>query len=617
MSAIFGIRKARQRLATEVDLVHFGNASQKFGRDGLYIRAGGRVGMGFQPYHTHERSVLEDQPAIDEYGNMLTLDGRLDNYSELCTQLGLSGNRILDSSIVLKAFARWGENCFSRLVGDWALALWSDQDQLLYLARDHAGTRTLYFEQTDGDVHWSTYLDTFFVAKKSRDLDEDFAASYLACRPTRDLTPYKGIEAVTPAHYLVFNDNKMDRKIHWQWIVKDRIHYRTDAEYGEHFLTLFKSSVARRTGPGAPILAQLSGGMDSTSIVCVSDHLRIGQGAKLPDLLDTVSYFDDTEPNWNERPYFSLVEASRGKTGVHIDSSRTSFCDLTINPPSLQPRGALRCPEKDIQFDALIESGGYRAILSGLGGDELLGGVPTGIPELADYLVSAQLNKLICMAVSWCLTDRKPLVNALAETIAYTALLYRPNRVNLKLCLPWLRACVTSRCKELARRDVTVGNSLGLAPSSVNNALTWWSVLGRLPHTRHVSPHRSEYRYPFLDKELVDFLLRVPRNQLVRPGRRRFLMREALKGIVPIDILERRRKASRIRGPLTAFRDNQEKLMRFANTRQFMVSRFLDVDEFRKALVSTTKGDNPQWWMALLRAIELEVWLRSNDAVRV
>jgi asparagine synthase (glutamine-hydrolysing) len=94
-------------------------------------------------------------------------------------------------------------------------------------------------------------------------------------------------------------------------------------------------------------------------------------------------------------------------------------------------------------------------------------------------------------------------------------------------------------------------------------------------------------------------------------------MREALKGIVPIDILERRRKASRIRGPLTAFRENQEKLMRFANTRQFMVSRFLDVDEFRKALVSTTKGDNPQWWMALLRAIELEVWLRSNDAVRV
>jgi asparagine synthase (glutamine-hydrolysing) len=616
MSAIFGVRKGWQRLATEVDLVPLGNVTQKFGQDGVCIRACGRVGMGFRACHTHERSFLEDQPAIDEQGNMLTLDGRLDNHLELRAELRLAGNQTSDSSIILKAFAQWGEDCFARLVGDWALALWSNQDQLLYLARDHAGTRTLYYEQTDGDVHWSTYLDTFFITKKSRDLDEGFAASYLACRPTRDRTPYKGVQAVTPAHYLVFNNYQTNRKAHWQWLVKDRLHYRTDAEYGEHFLSLFKNSVVRRTGPGAPILAHLSGGMDSTSIVCVSDHLRMKQGAEHQDLLDTVSFFDDTEPNWNEKPYFSLVEASRGRAGVHIDTSRTSFCDLTKNPPSLQPRGALRCPEKDDKFDALIESGGYRAILSGSGGDELLGGVPTGIPELADYLVSAQLRKLIRMAVAWCLTDRRPLVDGLAEVIGYAAFLYRPQRVKLHLGFPWLRACVTEECQELVRRDITAVKNFGVAPSSLNNASTWWSVLERLPHTRGISSYRSEYRYPFLDKELVDFLLRVPRNQLVRPGRRRYLMREALKGIVPIDILERRRKASRIRGPLTAFRDNQEELMRFATTRPFMASRFLDADEFKKALVSTMNGDTPQWWMALLRTIELEVWLRSNDVVR-
>jgi len=267
VSIIFGLRKGEGQAVEEPQLIHLASATGRYAPDGTFVRASGRLGMGFQPYYTHQRANLEAQPAVDARGNMLTFDGRLDNHADLCKLLNIAESDTADSLIVLAALDRWGEECFSRFVGDWALAFWSNTEQSLYLARDHAGTRTLYFEQTDGCVVWATYLETFFAERKSRGLDAGYAACYLACQPIRALTPYKGIMAVTPAHYFVFHEGRLTRKAHWRWMVKDEIHYKTDAEYEEHLFSLFRQSVERRTGPGAPILAQLSGGMDSSSIV--------------------------------------------------------------------------------------------------------------------------------------------------------------------------------------------------------------------------------------------------------------------------------------------------------------------------------------------------------------
>ena len=272
MSTIFGIRKLAGETVPERELLDLAEATERFAPDGLAIQASGRVGMGFQPYYTHTRSQLENGPVADHHGNLLSLDGRLDNYQDLAHELGLESTLTPDSQIVLAAFRRWGEACFSHFVGDWGIALWSERDQSLYLARDHAGTRTLYFQNNKDSLRWSTHLETFFVGT-TMELDEDYAACYLASRPIRDLTPYKGIRAVLPAHCMVFQNQKVSRKPHWEWMVRDTIRYSSDKDYEEHFFELFKQSVERRTGRGAPILAQLSGGMDSTSIVCMSDHI--------------------------------------------------------------------------------------------------------------------------------------------------------------------------------------------------------------------------------------------------------------------------------------------------------------------------------------------------------
>lgn len=617
MNTIFGVLHAVGETVRRADLMHLAAATEQFASDGTFLRVSERIGMGRQPFFTTHRSRLESGPQLDQLGNMLAFDGRLDNHQELRRQLDIDDTDCCDSALVLAAFTRWGEACFARLVGDWALALWSATDQQLYLARDHAGTRTLYFGKVNGTLTWSTYLETFFMAGASYAVDEAYAASFLAGIPIRNLTPYQGIRAVPPAHFLKIANDKTAAIRHWNWMADDPIRYKADAEFEEHFLSLFKRSVERRTVPGAPILAQLSGGMDSTSIVCVSDYIRRSQGTSESDLLDTLSYYDDTEPDWNEKPYFSIVEAKRGKVGLHVE---TSFSARTFEPPdpsqglNLFPGADSGSMSRAAAFHGLIQSKGYRVLLSGIGGDEVLGGVPTPTPELADYLVSGQLGRLMTQTTSWCLANREAFFYLLADTLRITFKLYLGRDTDLKRIPLWVTPSLRKICAHLQRHDLSRGRRLGFRPTSIINGLAWWAIMETLPHRAPSTLARYEYRYPYLDLDLVDFLFRVPREQLARPGRRRSLMRRALRGIVPVEILERRRKAAVSQGPLRLIQTSRHTIDKLFRKSIAVDFGFVDPLEFRRSLELTVAGRDSKSWSGLLRTVDFELWLRGLDA---
>jgi len=610
MSILFGICQDEDHAIEERALAELAQATSRYAPDGSSVRAHGRIGMGFQPYHTHRRSLLDSEPRIDQRGNMLTFDGRLDNYREICQLLGLA-EETADSLIVLAAFERWGEDCFSRLIGDWAIALWSNADRALYLARDHAGTRTLYYEHLDGRLLWSTHLETFFVDHSDRKTDETFAACFLACQPIGDRTPYTGIGAVTPAHTIVFRQGKQSRKAHWQWIGKSRIAYKTDDEYEDHFRVLFRGSVERRTGPGAPILAHLSGGMDSTSIVCMSDEIRQREGMSSEGFLDTVSIFDDSEPSWNEKPYFRAVEVQRGKRGIHVDASSAGYIFTPSSSTYLWPGADSSTAAAEVDFEGKLMGRGYRVLLSGIGGDELLGGVPNPSPELADCLMSGNLGVLLKQAFRWSLAKRTPVYGILADALLYTGRLIVPDRFTLKQMPPWINAAGLSLIREIQMNCPNTRYHLGLKASSVDAALSWWSALESLPSRFPRLLTRYEYRYPFLDRDLVDFLLRVPPTQLLRSGQRRSLMRRSLADIVPPEILQRRRKAHVIRGPLAAIRDHASTLTSLFSGSQVGGFSFVDESELRAQIQRIETGHSSEW-RPLMRAIQFELWIKSS-----
>src|SRR5258706_14426073 len=220
------------------------------------------------------------------------------------------------------------------------------------------------------------------------------------------LTPCVGIHSVPPSSFVLLRVERHTVNKYWDFDPEKKIRYRSDAEYEEHFRDVFAKAVQRKLRSDRPVLAELSGGRDSSSIVCTADTLIAAGIAETPRL-DTISYYDDSEPNWNERPYFTKVEEKRGRHGSHIDvgSHRQAKLELNNEHFAATP-GAGGHSAK--QFIACVTSQVNRVVLSGIGGDEVTGGVPTPIPELEDLLARAKFTALAHQLKVWALNKRKP-----------------------------------------------------------------------------------------------------------------------------------------------------------------------------------------------------------------
>ncbi|MEG9437800.1 hypothetical protein JAO29_16755 [Edaphobacter sp. HDX4] len=134
-----------------------------------------------------------------------------------------------------------------------------------------------------------------------------------------------------------------------------------------------------------------------------------------------------------------------------------------------------------------------------------------------------------------------------------------------------------------------------------------------MPHTKHPFLFRREYRYPYLDRDLLDFLLNIPSEQLAIPGRRRHLMRRALRGLLPVEILERRRKAFLIRSPLLSIQRAHEHIGSLFRSSRLVDLGLVKRDEFLAVVDIVARGADVQGWPHIVRTIEMELWLRSTE----
>ena len=624
MNIIFGIWRPQGPRITREELVSMAKHTRRFAPDGEWYRITHEIGFGVQAQYTHERSRLDSQPASDAVGNALVFDGRLDNYRELIRELDLAGDNTPDTEIILCAYRRWGKDCFVRLVGDWALAIWDTHTHTLHLARDHAGTRMLHYtREASGTIVWATYLDSYLGTGLLDSIDPVYMASYLAMLPCYRRSPYQRVQAVLPGHFLKATSQSARPSQFWT-PTEVASHPRQSLEDSKaEFLHLFEQSVARRTVPGAPVLAELSGGMDSTSIVCVADHLRKLSGASTSDVpLDTLSYYDDSDPDWNERPYFTLVEARRGRTGFHIDSSiyRDSFERPTDNGARyLYPGTHKNTVKHAVDLNAITCCGGYRAILSGIGGDEFTGGNPMPASEIADLLAMGRVFSSARRALAWCLAQRTSIVELFGQSISYLSSHSQHTHLDpKKTVIPWLTAHTLQHLQTASHELPLVPfRPLFLRPKTVELSETWWYTLRTQPHLKPSETFRWEYRYPFLDRDLLEFLFQLPYEYLARPGRRRFLMRAALQQIVPEEILERRRKAFLLSSPLRNIRELTTSLLTIIDRSVLVQSRFVDKCALQGALERTVNGNDLRWWGYLLRFAALETWLQHRENIEV
>jgi asparagine synthase (glutamine-hydrolysing) len=580
------------------------------GGDG-YIKD--NVGILYRAFHTTGESRKETQPFLTPSGAVLTWDGRLDNRAELIHDLrDLLTTASTDVAVVAAAYEGWGTARFAKLLGDWALSIWNPMNRSLILAKDPIGTRHLYYAFDHEEVTWSTILDPLvLLAGKTFTLDEEYIAGWLSFFPATHLTPYAGIHSVPPSASALIRPGKRTVSKHWDFDPGKRIRYRIDGDYEEHFRAVFGESVRRRLRSDRPILAELSGGMDSSSIVCIADTI-IARGAAETPRLDTVSYYNDSEPDWNERPYFSKVEERRGRTGCHIElCSQTEFKFASATDCFAAAPGSGGCHnEAAKQFADCINSQRNRILLSGIGGDEVTGGVPTPALELSDLLAMGRFRALARQLKVWALAKRKPWFHLLVEAACG---FLAPPLVGVPKHMqpaPWLHPHFVKRYRDALTGYPSRLRLLGPLPSFQENISTLGLLRRQLGCVALMSEPLCERRYPFLDRSLLEFLCALPREQLIRPGQRRSLMRRALEGIVPEELLNRKRKAFVARSPMAAVSNEWAGLVEIS---QHMVSDSLDIvdaDAFWKALQTARTGREIPI-VLLIRSLAVEDWLKN------
>jgi asparagine synthase (glutamine-hydrolysing) len=603
-----------------VTLAPYGpDSNNRYSKDGVAIL--------YRAFHTTTESHLEVQPHVSPSGAVITWDGRLDNRKELIIKLSdsLTPDHT-DVALVAAAYERWGNNCLGKLVGDWAVSIWNRNNRSLLLAKDPIGTRHLYYWMGGNQVTWGTLLDPIIrFAGRTFDLDKEYVAGWFSSMyPAVHLTPCVDIYSVPPSSCVLLRPGNRTVSKYWDFDPGKRIRYRADAEYEEHFRTVFAQAVERKLRSDRPVLAELSGGRDSSSIVCMADTVIARGQAECPRL-DTISNYDDSEPNWNERPYFTKVEEKRGRTGWHVnvgpqDQDQTAEPEARPEPPSTDRFVATPgCDGRTSgEMKLCLTSQGNRVVLSGIGGDEVMGGVPTPISELQDHLVRARLGTLAHQLKVWALEKRRPWFHLFWEavrdflppTVVGVPKYMRPAR--------WLQSNFVKRHKAALTGYPLRTKLFGPLPSFQGNLGTLNILRRQLARAAAPFDPPFDKRYPFLDRDLLEFMFAIPREQLVRPTQRRSLMRRALVGIVPDEILNRKTKAFVSRAPLVGISRDWARLTEIAQDMVSSAIGIVDTNRFLEALQKARQGDDDEFpTNALTTTIFLEGWLRDLRTLRV
>jgi asparagine synthase (glutamine-hydrolysing) len=587
-----------------------------YGPDGMNSYSRGGVNILCGAFHSTSESHDDTQPQVTKSGAVLTWDGRLDNRAELVALLPDEISIVQpDSVIVRAAYERWGTTCFRKLLGDWALSVWNPADRLLLLAKDFVGTRPLYYSLDERGAAWSTILDPLvLLAEKTLALEEEYIAGCFSFFPAVHLTPYVGVHSVPPSCFMRVRAGNATVERYWDFDPSKRILYSSDSEYEEHFRIVFADAVRRRLRSDRPVLAELSGGMDSSSIVCMADTL-VTRTSGDTQVLDTVSYYDDSEPHWNERPYFRKVEEQRGRTGLHIDgSSQRSLASIfETGPLRIAPASHGEPSLAQQKLNAFLGERGHRVLLSGFGGDEVTGGVPVATSELADLATRLRMRRLARQLKVWALDKRKPWFHLLAETARRFLPLSLAGRPEYLRPAPWLDARFAERHRSALAGYQSRLRWFGPLPTFQENLATLDGLRRQLAAGALPSRPTYEKRYPYLDRDLVEFLFAVPREQLLRPGRRRSLMRRALAGVVPEEVLNRKRKAFAARRAFVQVSDEFDALLETLDPMILASLGIVAPSAFRRELEKARVGLETLP-IALLRTIGMEAWLQNLGA---
>jgi len=310
------------------DLGKMSAALAKHGPDGEGVWSKNSAGL----LHRQRRAMPEDdtdaQPVVSPDGRIVLVSAaRIDNRPELAFELslvGLEAASLPDSAFVLAAYERWGLDCPGHLIGDFSFALWDDREQWLLLACSPFSGRPLFYHDAPGFFAFATMPKGLFALPGiSRSLDEDFLARSLARLPRPpEATVYRGIKKLPPGHRLVVQNNAIDARPFWEPDSEREIRYGRDEDYIDAFNDLWTRAVADHARAAGPVGIMLSGGLDSSSIAAAAAPLLQTEGKRLAAFTEAPRAGFQLPASCNryadETPFVQAIAAMYPNTHLHL-----------------------------------------------------------------------------------------------------------------------------------------------------------------------------------------------------------------------------------------------------------------------------------------------------------
>lgn len=520
------------------------------GRDRIGRWMRGPIALGHAMLCATPESIHESQPVCDDdAGLWLTSDGRIDNREELGAAAAAHGARPrndTDAELFLRAYQCWGDECPREIIGDFAFAIWDGRKRQLFCARDASGIKPFYY-YFDGRmfVCGSELRQMLEVPGLSPAPNEGFIGEYLSgMRINREETFLKGISRLPPAHWLRVSSDGLVRRRYFDLDPGREIRYRSDHEYQAHYRDTLAAAVrsAMRTPDG--IAAELSGGIDSSSVVSMAGMLmREGQvpprrfesfSLVYPDKeYDERRYIDETVARWNLSANFITPSLERARG---LPERASTYKDVAGYPNGLIYD----------EIKKLAAERGFHVLLTGVGGDQWLSGSPRYYADLIRELKLRELWK--DLRLNWRFGD--PEASRVRNLLQYGVWPLLPaflkRTVKSFSGVDEIPRCIRPEfarrigLRERILRNSTYPAGLTFAQQNVYEAFALgWTVHAFELGDRDAARFGLEQRHPLYDRRLLEFAFALPDDQRFRGKFTKFIMREAMKAAIPASVRNR------------------------------------------------------------------------------
>lgn len=623
--------------------------------------------MGHQMLWSTPESVHERQPALRGAGVLcLVADARIDNRSELTRALGLpAADGTCDADLIVEAYYRWGPKCAERLVGDFAFALWDGRTEMLFCARDAMGVKPFYYFVSDTLFAFASEAKALLTLPEvSHDVDPLEIASFVdGSTEDRTRTIYKAIRRLPAAHTLWIGARSFVQSRYWRPDGERELRLSNSDDYADAFRELFGEAVRARMRSVHRVGAALSGGLDSSSIVCMA---RRGGVVDSTTPLQTFSLVFPTLPDKDrrlidERKYIDSVLRSVDvqETFVHGDelSPVADIDDILdqMDEPFAAPNLYLHW-----SMYKAAQAAGVRVFLDGFDGDTT---VSHGFARLHALVRSGQWDtferEVRALSANRSMPPQRmldhfglPYLSVLARRGEWAQWAHTSRELRrrfgvsarrmvveyaMRPALPArLRAAYRTLRRSETRAECLLRPELAMAlvrrgsaqRRDADSEATWTereSHVEALSHPAYqltleiadkcAASFGVEPRYPFFDRRLIDFCVAVPDVEKLAGGWPRLVFRRAMAGILPPDVRWRSDKGNLSPNFHRSLRSTH--LSSLDTGSQSVLSPYVDPTALaalrRRYCAATTTLGRSADGHTLYRVLVLQRWLARNE----